>query len=69
MIRIMAPTGQLGYVPENEVEAAVAAGAKVFTADDMRALRERVFMEHLTFKDQHKKPERKRKGLIRKGSR
>lgn len=69
MTRIMAPTGVLGYVPEDQLQAALAAGARVMTPEDMRTLRQSVFMEHGLFKDRHKKPEpRKRKSLVR-GSR
>jgi hypothetical protein len=65
-VRIMAPTGKLGYVPEEKLQDALAAGARVMTSDDMRTLRQQVFMEHGLFKQAHKRPEpRKRKSLIR----
>ena len=65
-VRIMAPTGQLGYVPEEKLEEAIAAGARVMTPEDMRVLRQQVFMEHGLFKDTHKRPEpRRRKSLVR----
>ncbi len=70
-IRIMAPTGQLGYVPEAKLDEALAAGARVMTSDDMRTLRQQVFMEHAVFKEKHQKPEmRRRKSLVKsRGSR
>lgn len=66
MIRIMAPTGQLGTIPEDKLSEALAAGARVFTPDDMRVLRQQVFMEHELFKEKHAKPDhrRRRKSLI-----
>ncbi len=71
MIRIMAPTGQLGRIPEEKLAEALAAGARIMTSDDMRALRHQVFMEHELFKERHQPIEhrRKRKSLIRSRSR
>lgn len=66
----MAPTGQLGYVPKDKLEEAIAAGARVMTPEDMRVLRQQIFMEHGLFKQEHKRPEpRKRKSLVRRRSR
>ncbi len=64
-VRILAPTGELGSIPEDQVEAAVAAGAKVMTPADMRALRQSVFMEHTVFDERNRKPttRRQRKSL------
>lgn len=65
-VRILAPTGEIGYVPEEQVAEAVAAGAKVMTGDDMRQLRQEIFMQHGIFKDAHKRPEkRKRRSIVR----
>lgn len=69
-VRIMAPTGELGYVPQENLEEALAAGARVMTPDDMRALRQQVFMEYGLFKDAHKRPDpKRRKRLVRSGRR
>jgi hypothetical protein len=65
-VRIMAPTGQLGYVPEEKLQEALDAGARVMTPEDMRTLRQQVFMEHAVFKEKHQRPEAKRrKSLVR----
>ena len=65
-VRVLAPTGELGYIPEEQVEEAVAAGAKVMNSDDMRQLRQEIFMQHGIFKDAHKQPEkRKRRSIVR----
>jgi hypothetical protein len=67
-IRVLAPTGKLGYIPEENVEAAVAAGAKVMTPTDMRTLRQEIFMQHEIFKEAHQRPEkRKRRSIVRGG--
>jgi len=66
MTRIMAPTGQLGYVPEDKLQEALAAGARVMNSDDMRTLRQQIFMEHGLFQQAHKRPEpKKRKSLVK----
>lgn len=65
-VRILAPTGEIGYVPEEQVAEAVAAGAKVMTGDDMRQLRQEIFMQHGIFKDARKSPvQRKRRSIVR----
>lgn len=62
----MAPTGQLGYVPEEKLQEALDAGARVMTSEDMRTLRQQVFMEHAVFKEKHQRPEpKRRKSLVR----
>jgi hypothetical protein len=69
-VRIMAPTGELGYVPPEKVDEAIAAGARLMTPDDMRILRQQVFMEHGLFKEAHQAPEpRRRKSLVKRRSR
>lgn len=69
-VRIMAPTGELGYVPSDKIEEALEAGARLMTPEDMRVLRQQVFMEHGLFKEAHKKPEpRRRKSLVKRRSR
>jgi hypothetical protein len=57
-IRILAPTGVLGTVPEEKLEEAVAAGAVVMTPEKMREMRQAIFMEHTVFDEKHaqKKP-------------
>jgi hypothetical protein len=68
--RVMAPTGEIGFVPEVQLKEALAAGARLMTPDDMRLLRQQVFMEHGLFKDAHKRPEpRQRKSLVKRRSR
>ena len=66
----MAPTGELGYVPQEQLEAAIAAGARVMTPEAMRQLRQEVFMQHMIFKDEHKRVQpRKRRSIVRGGRR
>ena len=65
-VRIMAPTGQIGFVPADKLDEAIAAGATVMTPEKMRELRQEVFMEHGLFKQEHAKPEpRRRKSLVK----
>jgi len=68
-VRILAPTGDLGYVPEENLAAALEAGAKVMTPDDMRQLRQEVFMQHGIFKEAHQRPEKRKRRSIVKSSR
>lgn len=69
-VRVLAPTGELGYVPEEQLTEALAAGAKLMTPEDMRVLRQEIFMQHGIFREQHehKKP-RKRRSIVRGGRR
>lgn len=63
---MMGPDGHLCYIPEENVAAAIAAGGRVMTADDMRALRQQVFMEHSLFQHERRprnEGKRRRKGL------
>lgn len=69
-VRILAPTGEIGFVPEEQLLEALAAGAKLMTADDMRALRQEIFMQHNVFKETHgRKRSRKRRSIVRSGRR
>ena len=68
-VRILAPDGNLGMIPEDHVEAAIAAGGRVMTPELMREMRQAVFMEHAIFKDQRKAPPKNRKRLVRSGRR
>ena len=45
-VRIMAPTGELGYVPEENLAEALAAGARVMTPEDMRSMNEQIDGQH-----------------------
>jgi len=69
-VRILAPTGEVGFVPEENLEDAIAAGARVLTPADMRELRQAVFMEHSLFKHKNQAPQkRKRRSIVRSGRR
>lgn len=69
-VRVLAPTGHIGYIPEENVPEAVEAGAKVLTPEGMRVLRQQIFMEHGVFKEAHQRPEqRKRRSIVRSGRR
>ena len=67
MTRMMAPDGTLGTVPQDQVEAAIAAGGKVMNPESMREMRQAVFMEHTLFKDrkatERNKAQARRKSL------
>lgn len=67
-VRILAPTGELGTVPKEHLEEALEAGARVMNPDDMRQLRQEVFMQHEIFKSEHKRPtpgRRRRRSIMR----
>lgn len=65
-VRILAPTGDIGYVPEAQLQEAIEAGAVILTAEKMRELRQAVFMEHSVFKEKQTAPViHKRKSLVR----
>ncbi len=68
-VRVLAPTGDLGYVPEEHLEEAIAAGAKVMNPDSMRELRQAVFMEHALFKHRSTPQKKRRRRSIVKGGR
>jgi hypothetical protein len=70
-VRVIGTDGNFYRIPQEHVPAAVEAGGRVMTPDDMRALRQTVFMEHGIFKEAHKKPEgrRQRKSLLRRSAR
>lgn len=68
-VRVLAPTGEIGYVPEEHLLEALAAGAKVLTPDDMRALRQEIFMQHGIFKQEHARPKKRRRRSIVRGGR
>lgn len=67
MIRVMAPDGTLGMLPEDKAQRAVAAGGRIMTPELMREMRQAVFMEHAIFKDQRRPKERRRKRLVGPG--
>jgi hypothetical protein len=65
-IRVLGTDGSFYRIPEDQVEAAVAAGGRVMGPDEMRVFRQQVFMEHGLFEEKNKKPElRRRKRLVR----
>jgi len=55
LVRIMAPDGTLGNIPEEQVEAAVLAGAKVMSKQDLKDMYQSVFMAHTLVTEQKKK--------------
>jgi len=71
-VRIIAPTGKIGYVPEEKLPEAIAAGATVLPPAKMRELRQAIFMEHAIFDDKKPKPlppRHRRKSLWKRGAR
>ncbi len=68
-VRVLDPHGNIAYIPEENQEAALDAGAKLLTPDKMRELRQEVFMQHLAFKDEHAPPEKRKRRSIVKRSR
>ena len=70
-VRVMAPTGKIGFVPAEQLQAALQSGAKLIGMEEMLAIRQEVFMSHALFKDQRAVPDpkkRKRRSIIWKGS-
>jgi|HubBroStandDraft_1064217.scaffolds.fasta_scaffold164047_2 hypothetical protein len=67
--RVLDPHGNIAYIPEENLEAALEAGAKLLTPDKMRELRQEVFMQHLAFKDEHAPPEKRKRRSIVKSNR
>lgn len=55
-VRILAPTGALGTVPEEKLAEAIADGAVVMTPQKMREMRQAIFMEHNVFNEKHATP-------------
>lgn len=55
MIRMMAPDGTLGNVPDEHVSAAVEAGGRVMTSADLKQMYQNLFMQHVMFKDKQAK--------------
>lgn len=69
-VRVLTPTGKIAYIPEENLAEAVEDGAKVMTPDDMRQMRQEIFMQHGIFKEAHTRPEkRKRRSIVRSGRR
>lgn len=65
-VRVLAPTGDIGFVPEESLAEAIAAGAKVLTEAEMRQLRQEIFMQHGIFREAHELPkQRKRRSIVR----
>jgi hypothetical protein len=65
-VRILTPTGKIAFVPEENLAAALSAGAVVLTREKMRELRQAIFMEHSIFEERHNRkpvPRHKRKSL------
>ena len=71
-VRMLAPTGQIGYVPEEQLAAALEAGAVIVTPQKMREIRQAIFMEHAIFDERHNRrpvPRHRRKSLWKSGKR
>lgn len=69
-VRILAPGGDVGYVPAELLDQALAAGATLLPPDKMREMRQAIFMEHNLFESKKAKPRaprHKRKGLWKGG--
>lgn len=65
-VRVLTPTGKVALVPEENLMAALAAGATILTPEKMRELRQAIFMEHGIFNERnnHKPvPRHRRKSL------
>jgi len=54
-MRMMSPSGELGEVPADQVEAATAAGFKVMTDDMMATMFNRLFLAQKFFDQKHPK--------------
>lgn len=54
-MRVMAPDGSLGEVPEDQIEAALAAGGRLMTSADLKEMFNRLHLEHSLFKESRKR--------------
>ena len=52
---MMSPTGELGQVPDEQVEQALAAGFKVMSDDNMATMFNRMFLAQKFFDQKHPK--------------
>lgn len=65
-VRVLDPLGNIAYIPEGNLEAALVAGASLLPPEKMRELRQETFMQHLAFLEEHRSPEkRKRRSIVR----
>ena len=55
MPRMMSPSGELGQVPDDQVEQAKAAGFKVMTDEAMQTMYNRLFLAQKFFEQKHPK--------------
>jgi hypothetical protein len=55
MPRMISPTGELGQVPQEQVEAALQEGFKVMTDEDMANMHNRQFLAQKFFEQKHPK--------------
>lgn len=55
-IRILAPTGEIGFIPEEQLPGAIEAGAVELTPEKMRELRQAIFMQHGVFTEKNTPP-------------
>lgn len=55
-VRILTPTGDVAYVPEERLTEALADGATLLTVEKMREMRQAIFMEHTLHLENTKKP-------------
>lgn len=68
--RLLAPTGELGTVPEEKLAEALEAGAKVMSPEAMRELRQTTFMAHTLLQEkQRPAKKRKRRSIVTGGRR
>jgi hypothetical protein len=56
---MMSPDGSLGDVPDDQVAAAQAEGFRVMTSDDLRAMYQRIFMQHSLLQEKDRELARK----------
>lgn len=52
---MMAPNGEIGEVPEDQVESAISSGARVMTTDMMKRMYNRLFLAQKFFEQKHPK--------------
>lgn len=54
-MRMMSPTGEIGQIPEEQVEAAKSEGFREMSDQDMQRLHNRLFLADKFFEQKHPK--------------
>lgn len=55
LVKVMAPDGTLGNIPEEHLQEAISVGARVMSKDDLKDMYQSIFMTHALVTDTRKK--------------